>query len=274
MTTDNVAVKDTANTDAGRVIHGDAVNGIADVHTPLTVTEVNGLATEVGKPIVGQFGTLVLNADGNYSYTENSAVDALQVGQSGTDAFIFTATDSVGGITTTSLSFNVTGADDTPIITSAPESGSVVEGFTSTLLGNQVTNGGFENGLSGWTVAFGGTGDFDGPTSDVHSGNVAFDFETPSLSSSDILKLSQSVANTVAGVSYTLSFWVANEASTTPSSLSVLWNGASVLALSNIPGTGGDTDFTEYTVNVTGTGAPSTLEFDIADRRSQCLHPR
>jgi hypothetical protein len=51
----------------------------------------------------------------------------------------------------------------------------------------------------------------------------------------------------------------------------VLWNGTTALALNNIPGTGGDDTFVEYSVNVIGTGQPATLEIDMHNRNTFVL---
>ena len=69
-------------------------------------TDVAGVGG-VGVPVVGQFGTLTLNADGSYSYDGNPNV----VPPAGaTDTFVYTITDGDGDTSTTTLTINLTEA--------------------------------------------------------------------------------------------------------------------------------------------------------------------
>ena len=60
----------------------------------------------VGTPVEGQFGTLVLFADGSYSYTPNDSVAALAPGESAQDVFSCLVCDDVGNTDTSTLTFN------------------------------------------------------------------------------------------------------------------------------------------------------------------------
>ena len=75
--------------------------------------------------------------------------------------------------------------------------------------------------------------------------------------------LSQSIATT-AGQTYTLSFWLQNEASGS-NDFTAMWDGQPVLALTNASAFG----YTEYTFTVTAFGSTSTLEFSAANGPSQ-----
>ena len=75
--------------------------------------------------------------------------------------------------------------------------------------------------------------------------------------------LSQTIATT-AGQTYTLSFWLQNEASGT-NDFKAIWNGQTLLSLSNAAQSG----YTEYTYTVTATGSTTTLEFSAANGPSQ-----
>ena len=75
--------------------------------------------------------------------------------------------------------------------------------------------------------------------------------------------LSQSIATT-AGQTYTLSFWLQNEASG-DNDFTAMWDGQPVLALTNASAFG----YTEYTFTVTALGSTSTLEFSAANGPSQ-----
>jgi VCBS repeat-containing protein len=108
---------------------------------------VNGSAANVGTLVAGAYGSLVLNADGTYAYVANAAIDPLQVGSNPTDQFTFQVDDGQGNTTTTTLTFNITGADDRPIITAAD----VLATLTEDAGPSVAVNGGFETGnLSGW----------------------------------------------------------------------------------------------------------------------------
>ena len=65
--------------------------------------------------VAGSYGTLTINAKGTYSYTPNNA-EALAQGASAADVFTYTAKD-VHGATTTTLTFNITGQNDAPVVT-------------------------------------------------------------------------------------------------------------------------------------------------------------
>ncbi|MCJ2163463.1 MULTISPECIES: Ig-like domain-containing protein [unclassified Pseudodesulfovibrio] len=66
--------------------------------------------------MVGQFGTLTINADGSYEYTpDQPASDALSEGQTGRDFFTYTISDGNGGTDTATVSFLIHGANDAPV---------------------------------------------------------------------------------------------------------------------------------------------------------------
>ncbi len=75
--------------------------------------------------------------------------------------------------------------------------------------------------------------------------------------------LSQTIATTP-GETYTLSFWLANEASGT-NDFKAIWNGQTLLSLTNASQSG----YTEHTYTVTATGSSSTLEFSARNDPSQ-----
>ena len=83
----------------------------ADIRDTLTFT---AKANEAGR-----FGTLTLNADGTYTYTLNnslSAVQALGVGETLTDVFQYTVTDSQGGSSSSTLTVTINGTNDVPTV--------------------------------------------------------------------------------------------------------------------------------------------------------------
>jgi T1SS-143 domain-containing protein len=83
----------------------------------LTVTAVsfNGTPGTVGTALQGQYGTLVLRADGSYTYTPNDTAKALDDGETGRDVFTYTVKDGGGLADTATLTVTVTGANDAPV---------------------------------------------------------------------------------------------------------------------------------------------------------------
>lgn len=123
-----LAVNDSGNVNENASI-SPAVPGVLgnEINTSasaLTVTEIrtgseittNGTSGTLGGPLVGQYGTLTLNADGSYSYTaDQPAADALAVGETATDTFTYTVTDSYGNTDTAELKITVAGMNDAPV---------------------------------------------------------------------------------------------------------------------------------------------------------------
>ncbi|QKV57522.1 MAG: hypothetical protein HT580_09985 [Dechloromonas sp.] len=74
----------------------------------------------VATSVAGTYGSVSIAADGSYTYTlDNSKpmVQALARGQSVTDTFTYTITDSQGATSSTTLTITVNGANDAPVIT-------------------------------------------------------------------------------------------------------------------------------------------------------------
>ena len=81
----------------------------------LKVTEVDGLAGNVGQTIVGIYGSVTINEDGSWTYNlDNSDPDteALGSGTSIVDTFNYTVADSLGATGTAMLSISIIGSDD------------------------------------------------------------------------------------------------------------------------------------------------------------------
>ena len=98
-----LTVNGTANSASGNALAGDSPS----YGSTLTVTAVDGQAAAVGQAIAGQYGTLDLDSNGTYTYTPT--VKGLVTGQSDTDAFNFTVTDSAYGSQTTTLAITIDG---------------------------------------------------------------------------------------------------------------------------------------------------------------------
>lgn len=117
--------------DAGEDTDPDAAPGeFADVLRVQGVaagTQAGPLSANVGSSVVGQYGTLVLNANGAFTYTvdaTNGDVQALAVGESHVDVFTYTVTDDRDGAPatgTTTLTITIDGTNDAPSVTAASE---------------------------------------------------------------------------------------------------------------------------------------------------------
>ncbi|WP_413614989.1 Ig-like domain-containing protein [Halomonas cupida] len=74
-------------------------------------------AGNIGRPINGRHGQLIMDADGSYQYVLNNddpAVDALQEGESITDVFCYKTTDADGDVRLATLTVTIHGDNDDP----------------------------------------------------------------------------------------------------------------------------------------------------------------
>ena len=101
---------------AGNVLTNDLDVDSGDTKT---VVAVNGEAPNVGKPLIGTYGTLTLLADGSWSYALDNAdpdTNALAQGQTATDVFTYTMADASGATSSAPLTIAITGTNDAPDI--------------------------------------------------------------------------------------------------------------------------------------------------------------
>ncbi|WP_240535223.1 VCBS domain-containing protein [Bradyrhizobium sp. YR681] len=128
-------ITDTAATDTFSNLAG-TLSGIdADTGETATLT-YSVLNADSQGMVVGQYGSLTVNANGSYTYVPNAAaINALSAGDH-TDTFTVQTTDTHGATGTAELTVDVTGANDAPVINVGTMDVSSVE--------NQVT----VNGLS------------------------------------------------------------------------------------------------------------------------------
>ncbi|HEV7370290.1 VCBS domain-containing protein, partial [Arenibaculum sp.] len=120
-----VAVADTATTaeDAaapatGTVLANDTDTDTADTLTVTAIRTQGGTVGAVGTGLSGTYGTLTQQANGTYSYAvdnASAAIQALAVGQTLTDAFVYTISDGNGGTTTATLTVTIQGTNDAPV---------------------------------------------------------------------------------------------------------------------------------------------------------------
>ncbi len=145
----------TAGSNAnGNVLSNDTdVDSIAngETKTVVDIATVAAPATTVtaGNSINGNYGAIIIGANGAYTYTideTNAAVQALRVtGQTLTDAFVYTMTDTVGATSQATITVTITGVNDTPIAVddtgTAVEAGGLNNGTAgSNATGNVLTN--------------------------------------------------------------------------------------------------------------------------------------
>ncbi|WP_213955075.1 VCBS domain-containing protein [Variovorax sp. dw_954] len=161
-----VAVNDTAvSIEAGGIANGTAgTNPSGNVITAndsdvdsaangevLSIASYTEGATAgtVGTAFTTTYGSLLLNADGSYTYTldnNNAAVQALrQPTDTLTEVFTYTLRDAVGATTTATLTITIQGTNDTPVATddtaTAVEAGGIANGTPGTdPTGNVLTN--------------------------------------------------------------------------------------------------------------------------------------
>lgn len=253
-----VAVADTANADAGNsVAAGNAIidvfDSAGDASSSLSITAVNGQAGLVGTNIAGAYGTLFVGSDGFYSYTANTSLDLLQIGDNPTEHFDITVTNSLGQSEVTTLTFNFAGASDAPIITTADTAGTMTEDLGPT----QVDNGGFETGdLTGWSAT----------SAAIHAGFLGlggqFGNYAADLGPTDsVQSLSQSIS-TAPGQHYTVSFFVLGDTEASSNVLDVTWDGVTLLAQTDIFG-----GLTQYSFDVVGdlSSSATQLVFSYLD---------
>lgn len=250
-----VGASDTSGTDAGAVLASGTISDVShpiDLSTPRTISEINGSAANVGTLVAGSHGSLLLNADGSYAYYADASVDPLQAGDNVSDIFDYTVDDGQGHQSTTTLTINIAGVNDNPIITSANVSGSVTEDAGPA----SIVNGDFEAGnLAGWTIV--------GTHIHVQQYELGGSFGHYSVQlapTDDVETLAQSVATTP-GQHYFLSFDIIGDPEEASTPFSVTWDGVTLMSGGISPG------LHHYAFDVTGDPllSASTLQFAYKD---------
>jgi len=123
---DKTSVLDAGSAATGNVLSNDsAPSGANKVTTAgklgATNTAVtNGTTSSNGLSITADFGTIVIGSDGTYAYTvdnTDATVDALAEGETLTETFAYTIENGGSGISASTLTITITGANDAPIAT-------------------------------------------------------------------------------------------------------------------------------------------------------------
>ena len=111
----------------------------------------NSQTASVGSAVTGLYGSLTLNANGSYSYVANNA-ESLDVGETVTDVFTFTVTDTQSATTTATLTITVIGTNDLP--TSANATVYVNERNTDSSYGERTPSANFIKTFASSDFAF------------------------------------------------------------------------------------------------------------------------
>ena len=105
-----------------------------------------------GIDTVGDFGSLLIDQDGEYVYTldnSNGSVQAIALGESLVDTFTFTVSDGNGGYTSNTLDITITGTNDAPqLLTSSTDTVELTTGSALPLLRVAIPAEGVEAGDS------------------------------------------------------------------------------------------------------------------------------
>ena len=96
-------------------------------------------AGNVNTPLVGTWGTLLLDGFGAYTYAPSAAAQALDPGQNVSDTFTYSISDGLGGSATATLTISVVGADD-PTTISGVFIGAVSEDAVASASGTLANN--------------------------------------------------------------------------------------------------------------------------------------
>lgn len=254
VTPSTVEVSDTQSPDAGTALAAGTIDGLTppvDLSTPKTIAAINGSSANVGVPVAGTYGSLIMGPDGSYSYVANAAVDPLQVGDHVSDQFNITIDDGQGHQATTTLTFDVAGDDDRPVITGGSITGSVTEDAGAPA----IVNGGFETGdLTGWTAS----GSIHVVQYEIGSTYGHYSAHLAASSGA----LSQSLATT-SGQHYFVSFDLIGDTDATHAPFTVTWGGTTLVNLAEVqPGV------YHYAFDVVGDPSSTTLQFSYGDDAS------
>ena len=128
-----------ANADVNAVPEGASISVVAPLgvlrndtdaeHDALTVSEVNGVATNVGLPITGSNGgSFVIQADGSYTFDTQHAFDGLLAGTKATTSVTYSISDGQGGTSSTTLTITVPFSDLPPVVNAPVPAQSSLDG--------------------------------------------------------------------------------------------------------------------------------------------------
>ncbi len=114
-----VAKADSNSTHEDTPVSGNVLTNDTDVEGDALVV------TNTGTFTTGTGATVVLNADGTYSYdpTTSASLNMLAVGETATDSFSYSISDGNGGISSATVTITVSGVNDAPVPSPDPSPG-------------------------------------------------------------------------------------------------------------------------------------------------------
>jgi VCBS repeat-containing protein len=177
---------------------------------------------------------------------------------------VVTATDSGGLAASDTFELTIDSAPVAPVIT-AHTDGGVTEDASFAGGTNLITNGGFETGTtSGWSASNSYVSSYHYY---VHSGVYGAGGTT--FYTKDVPFTYSQSFGTVAGTTYTISFWVENKGFSSTgeidNSVLVTWDGATVGSVIDLAYATGTSNFTEYSYTFTASSATSTLALAVTN---------
>ncbi|MEQ1956581.1 DUF4082 domain-containing protein [Mesorhizobium yinganensis] len=119
----------------GNVLTNDTDPDVGDTET-VTAVRFGSTNGTLGTALAGTYGSLVLNANGSFAYTVNdnaAAVQALRSSDAVSDVFTYTMRDTAGVTATTTLTINLQGANDAPVLASQTANQNVFTGSAFSL---------------------------------------------------------------------------------------------------------------------------------------------
>lgn len=142
---------------SGNVLANDIDPDAGDTKT-VTAVSFGSTGGTLGTGLAGAYGSLVLNADGTYTYTineNNAAVQALRLSTNTlTETYSYTMRDSVGATSAATLTITVHGANDAPVLAAQTANQAVNTGALFTLA---LPAGTFTDIDTGDTLTYGAT---------------------------------------------------------------------------------------------------------------------
>ncbi|MEA5535674.1 cadherin-like domain-containing protein, partial [Crocosphaera sp. XPORK-15E] len=89
----------------------------ANVLTNDTDVDNGDVLTIISFNTIGTLGLVTNNGNGTFSYNPNNKFESLNNGQTATDSFSYTVSDGNGGTNTATVSININGVTDIPVLT-------------------------------------------------------------------------------------------------------------------------------------------------------------
>ncbi len=140
----------TVSTATANLTESDSADSISASGTIAVVDADAGQSHTQASTQVGAYGTFAIDAQGAWTYTASSAHDELTAGEKVQEVFTVTSAD---GQTTNSVTVNITGTNDAPVITSSVQEALVQEDGVLSVNG-QVTSSDVDHGA---TAAYSGS---------------------------------------------------------------------------------------------------------------------